>query len=141
MKEEDKTKEQLIDEIKTLRTRLTELEASETYWRGAQKSERPYSRRLRALPKIVHTLAQPMVFQKKVFHVVQQLVYALEADAAVIRMADQERKELPLLVTAETAPSPSYYTPAEVRTALLCCTRALRTRNSSGVSPTSWSLT
>jgi HD-GYP domain-containing protein (c-di-GMP phosphodiesterase class II)/putative methionine-R-sulfoxide reductase with GAF domain len=99
MKDEYKTKEQLVDELVELRQRIAELEAAETRRRWAEEKERRVAQ-LTAISEVGKDIASILNLDELLHRVVNLLVDIFGYYYAHVLMVDEEAQEIVLTASA-----------------------------------------
>ena len=94
MRDQDKSKEQLLDELSKLRQQIAESKRLETEHRRTEQALSLRSRQLETLFNVSNILVQPGNFAERATRVLDELAQAISADIVVLRLLDEETGEL-----------------------------------------------
>ena len=92
MKDDKKTKKQLVDELAAMRKRIAELETPKAARKPADKQTTRYARQVDALCVIAQTISQPLDLDKLSTKALDEAIEAMQVDIGGIFLLDMERK-------------------------------------------------
>ena len=98
MKDQDKTKEQLVNELVELRQRVTELEAADSEHKRAEEEIERRNRELAALNAIATVVSQSLNLDEILNTALDKVLELLHLDVGGIYLADPVRRKLDLVV-------------------------------------------
>ena len=98
MKDQDKTKEQLVNELAQMRQRVAESEASETEHKRAEEDIRQRNRELAALNAIATVVSQSLNLDEILSAALDKVLELMRLDVGGIYLADPVRRKLDLVV-------------------------------------------